>query len=419
MPYREELPYDEGLDNTIPFLNEGYLYITNRRNRFNRDMFKTRILGGKQVICMAGKEAAEVFYDNEKFKRHGAAPNKVLNTLFGQDGVQTLDGEAHAHRKTMFMNLMTKDSLTEIADLVEEEWDYALTTWEQKEQIKLYEEAKKILTKAICRWTGVPTDGVDMDKLSEQIGDMYEAAEKIGMKHFKGELSRKKAEKWLIDIIEAIREGEQMTEENTPLYKIATHRDVNGDLLDEKVAAVEVLNLLRPTVAISVYIALSALALYEFPDAKEKLSGADAEAYKHFVQETRRYYPFFPVAPAIVKQDFLWDGHDFKEGTLVLLDLYGNNHHPELWEQPNEFIPDRFKEWDKSPFDFIPQGGGDYITGHRCAGEWLTISVMQRCINIMVNKMDYNVPEQDLSLSMKEMPSIPKSGFIMENVRRK
>ena len=140
MPYREELPYDEGLDNTISFINEGYLYITNRRNRFNRDMFKTRILGGKQVICMAGKEAAEVFYDNEKFKRHGAAPNKVLNTLFGQDGVQTLDGEVHAHRKTMFMNLMTKDSLTEIADLVEEEWDHALTTWEQKEQIKLYEE---------------------------------------------------------------------------------------------------------------------------------------------------------------------------------------------------------------------------------------------------------------------------------------
>src|SRR5699024_11426197 len=123
-----------------------------------------------------------------------------------------------------------------------------------------------------------------------------------------------------------------------------SHRDVNGDLLDEKVAAVEVLNLLRPTVAISVYVALSALALYEFPDAKEKLSGADAEAYKRFVQETRRYYPFFPVAPAIVKQDFLWDGHDFKEGTLVLLDLYGNNHHPELWKQANEFIPDRFKE---------------------------------------------------------------------------
>src|SRR5699024_1167612 len=148
-------------------------------------------------------------------------------------------------------------------------------------------------TRAICRWTGVPTDGVDMDKLSEQLGNLYEAAEKIGMKHFKGVFSRNKTEKWLIDIIKAIREGRHITEEHTPLYKIATHRDVNGKWLDEKVAAVEVLNLLRPTVAISVYVALSALALHEFPEAKENLSGADAEVYKRFVQETRRYYPFF------------------------------------------------------------------------------------------------------------------------------
>src|SRR5699024_650853 len=184
-------------------------------------------------------------------------------------------------------------------------WKHALTIWEQEEQIELYEEAKKILTKAICRWTGVPTDGVDMDQLSEQLGDMYEAAEKIGMKHFKGELSRKKTEKWLMNMTASIREGKQITEEHTPLYNIATHRDVNGDLLDEKIAAVEVLNLLRPTVAISVYIVLIALALHDFPEAKEKLIDADAAAYKRFVQETRRYYPFFPVAPAIVKQDFL------------------------------------------------------------------------------------------------------------------
>lgn len=419
MPYREELPYDEGLDNTIPFLNEGYLYITNRRNRFNRDMFKTRILGGKQVICMAGREAAEVFYDNEKFKRHGAAPNKVLNTLFGQDGVQTLDGEAHEHRKTMFMNLMTKDSLTEIADLIEEEWNSALNAWANEEQIELYKEAKKILTKAICRWTGVPTDGVDLDKLSEQLGDMYEAAEKIGIKHFKGEASRKKAENWLVDLIGKIREGDSITNETTPFYKIATHRDLDGKLLDEKVAAVEVLNLLRPTVAISVYVVLSALALHEFPEAKGNLVEADAAAYKRFVQETRRYYPFFPVAPAIVKQNFLWGGHDFNEGTLVLLDLYGNNHHPDLWENPNEFNPARFKDWDKSPFDFIPQGGGDYITGHRCAGEWLTISAMQKVLNLLINQMEYTVPEQDLSMSMKEMPSVPKSQFIMDNIRKK
>ncbi len=417
MVYREELPYDEGLDNTISFLKEGYLYITNRRERFNRDMFKTRVLGGKQVICMAGKEAAEVFYDNDKFKRDGAAPNRVLNTLFGQDGVQTLDGEEHEHRKTMFMDLMTKDSLKEIADLVEEEWMKVLPKWEKEESVVLYPEVKKILTLAICRWTGVPTDNKDIDKLSEQLGDMYESAEKIGLQHIKGKQSRKQVEKWIEKLVDDIRAGKNIAAGDTPLYKIAMHRDLDGKLLEKHTATVEVLNLLRPTVAISVYIALSGLAIHDFPEKKEKLKTADAEDLKMFVQEIRRYYPFFPVAPGIVKKDFLWDGHDFKEGTLVLLDLYGNNHHPDLWENPKEFIPERFEDWDKSPFDLIPQGGGEYITGHRCAGEWLTIEVMKKSLDILVNKMDYTVPKQDLSLSMREMPSVPKSGFVMENVK--
>lgn len=418
MSNQEELPHDKGLDNTLSFLKEGYLYITNRREQLNSDMFITRLLGGKQVVCMAGKEAAEMFYDNEKFKRNGAAPSRVLNTLFGQGGVQTLDGKAHKHRKTMFMNFMTKDSLKEIANLVEEEWMRILPEWEKQESIVLYEEVKKILTIAVCRWTGVPTGDQDIDTLSEELANMFESAEKIGLEHMKGKHSRKKVEAWLEKLIDEIRAGENIAAENTPFYQIAMHRDLDGNLLNKHTAAVEVINLLRPTVAISVYIALSGSALHDFSEKKHKLKTVDESYYKMFVQEIRRYYPFFPIAPAIVKRNFLWNGHHFKEGKLVLLDLYGNNHHPELWDKPNEFIPERFEHWDKSPFDLIPQGGGDYVTGHRCAGEWLTIEVMKKCLDILVNKMTYTVPEQDLEMSMNTMPSVPKSGFIISDIKR-
>src|SRR5699024_6227876 len=103
--------------------------------RFNRDIFGTRLLGGKQVICMCGEEAARVFYDNDKFKRHGAAPKRVVNTLFGKKSVQTLDGKAHTHRKSMFMNLMTRDSLGDIANLVEAEWMKKLVQWKRRKSI--------------------------------------------------------------------------------------------------------------------------------------------------------------------------------------------------------------------------------------------------------------------------------------------
>src|SRR5699024_9570143 len=132
-----------------------------------------------------------------------------------------------------------------------------------------------------------------------------------------------------------------------------------------------------------------------------------------------RYYPFFPVLAARVRDDFLWKGHDFKQDDLVILDLYGTNHHPDVWDKPNEFIPVRFKDWEGTPFDFIPQGGGDYYQGHRCPGEWLTIEIMKACLDMMVNHMDYDVPAQNLDFSVRRMPSLPKSRFIMTNVRKK
>lgn len=417
MSQQGKLPQDTGPDNTVAFLNEGYLFITNRREKFKHDIFETHLLGGKKVICMAGKEAAKIFYDNDKFKREGAAPNRILDTLFGQDGVQTLDGTAHKHRKAMFMNFMNQDALEEIATLVEKYWMKFLAEWETKDSIIFYDEVKKVLTAAACEWVGLPSHHFNVEKLSEQLSDMYEAAEKVGMKHYKGDKARQKVETWLEELIEGVREENEVAPEQTPFYEIATHLDEEGNLLSKHAAAVEVLNLLRPITAISVYIALSVLALHRYKKETNKLLSGDKQDYKMFVQEIRRFYPFFPVAPAIVKENFVWDDYEFEQGTLVLLDLYGNNHHPDLWEEPETFNPARFEQWDGSPFDFIPQGGGDYMTGHRCAGEWLTIEVLQRCLHILINKMDYTLPEQNFKLRMNRMPSIPKSKIIMKYVQ--
>ena len=73
---------------------------------------------------------------------------------------------------------------------------------------------------------------------------------------------------------------------------------------------------------------------------------------------------------------------------------------------------------ERQSFDFIPQGGGDYFAGHRCAGEWVTIQMMQVALDFMVNKMDYEIPQQDTSFSMVEMPSTSRSGFVIKGVKK-
>ncbi|GAE45795.1 cytochrome P450 152A1 [Mesobacillus boroniphilus JCM 21738] len=109
----------------------------------------------------------------------------------------------------------------------------------------------------------------------------------------------------------------------------------------------------------------------------------------------------------------------FKKNTLTLLDLYGTNHHPEEWEQPEVFAPDRFLSWSGSPFDFIPQGGGEYEIGHRCAGEWMTVDILRVAVDYLVNHLKYTVPKQDLSYSMNDIPSLPESKMKLAGVKRK
>src|SRR5699024_12761076 len=113
MPYREQIPIDHGIDNTIKLLLEGYEYISNRRERFQSNMFETRVLGGQKAVWLSGEEAAKVYYANEKFKRQGATPKHMLKTIYGEDGVHTLDTPTHANHKQHFMSLMNPEKIAD------------------------------------------------------------------------------------------------------------------------------------------------------------------------------------------------------------------------------------------------------------------------------------------------------------------
>ena len=98
------------------------------------------------------------------------------------------------------------------------------------------------------------------------------------------------------------------------------------------------------------------------------------------------------------------------------MDLYGTNHDPALWDAPETFEPERFVGWQGDPYTLIPQGGGDHDFNHRCAGEWLTIAVMKEAVNVLA-KMTYDVPPQDLTVDLSQMPARPESRFVIDRVR--
>lgn len=411
-----EIPRDQGIDHSLTLLKEGYEYILNRRKNLQTDIFETRILG-KKAVCLGGKEGAQLFYDQSKFQRQDAFPNRVVETLFGKNAVQTLDGEAHRHRKKMFLNVMTKEKVDNFLDIMKIEWERALDEWSKKNEIVFYEEMKTLLCKAAFKWIGYPLHEDNAETFMNELGAMFESPAAFGPEHWAGRNKRNRMEKKMEKLVEKIRSDEVQVQQDSIMHQFVFYKDLDGNLLDAETAAVEIINILRPVIAISVYINFIVMALAQYPHERVKLK-------KHpgytplFIQEVRRFYPFFPFAVAKAKSSFTWNGYAIQEGTLVLLDIYGTNHDPNLWVNPDEFQPERFANWKDDRFSLIPQGGGNVETTHRCPGEQLTIETMGMALDYLINKMDYEVPEQDMYITMNTIPSIPKSKVILKDVKR-
>src|SRR5699024_12254620 len=93
----------------------------------------------------------------------------------------------------------------------------------------------------------------------------------IGARHLLGLMDRDRVEKWAVELITSVREGTINVDMDTPLYKISFHKDLKDNYLDVHIASVELINILRPIVAISVYVVFCALGLKQFPEEQEKL----------------------------------------------------------------------------------------------------------------------------------------------------
>lgn len=410
------IPHDGRLDATLAFLSEGYRFVQATCERLGSDAFQTRLIL-RPIVCMMGADAARLFYDGDRFTRRGAMPKTTLKLLQDEGSVQTLDGAAHRRRKAMFMSLVTPESMSRISDEMLRCFRAALPAWERRDRLVLHDAVREVLCRAAFAWAGAPLDDAEIAPRAAELGATIDAAGSFGPSTARALWLRRRSERWAAALVRDVRRGRLVVPHDRPLHVVATYEE-EGELLDEAVAAVELLNLLRPTVAIGRFVVFAALALHEHPEARDALRVDEEDGTLHFVQEVRRHYPFFPAIAGRARHPFGWRGHRFAEGDWALFDLYATNHDPREWGDPGAFRPERFAGRRATPYDLVPQGAGDARTGHRCPGEPITIELLACAARMLAREMTYEVPAQDLSLDLSSMPALPKSGLVLSNVRR-
>nr|ABA01477.1 cytochrome P450 DDWF1 [Gossypium hirsutum] len=110
-------------------------------------------------------------------------------------------------------------------------------------------------------------------------------------------------------------------------------------------------------------------------------------------KETMRLHPVAPMlVPRMTREDCQVDGYDILKGTRALVNVWTIGRDPTVWDNPNEFCPERFidKTIDVKGHDFqlLPFGAGRRM----CPGYPLGIKVIQASLANLLHGFTWKLP---------------------------
>lgn len=357
-------------DLAADLLRHGYHAIPDARRRAGDPPVCPVKLLGDDAVVVSGPASVRRFYDPRLIRRSGAVPPPLATLLFGRGAVHGLDGEEHQHRKGQFLGLLDDAAASTLEDLVHHHLDTAIRE-RHGETASVFHLLSEVYARAVLAWAGISVR--HPDKVGRRLAGIVDGFGISGPSYATAWAARLWANRWARGLIREARSA--TTQPTTPVETIATWRDPEGELLPVPVAAVELLNVLRPAVAVA-YLGTFAVQTLDDEPALRPMLAEDPARRHAFTQEVRRIFPFVPALAGIARQHGDWDGQIVPQGKRVVLDVPGTNLDPASWSAPYTFSTERFLGREVDEFELVPQGGGDPAEGHRCPGEPSTIAMI-------------------------------------------
>jgi fatty-acid peroxygenase len=396
---------------SVRLLRDGYDAVSRLREaNGGADWFTARMLG-RRALVVRGEEGVRTFYDPDLVTRKGAIPAPVRLLLFGPGAVHGLDGDAHARRKQIHLRIVDRAAVERLAHEVSRRLDEAAAGWPAEDTVRLFDELVRVYGGAVLRWAGTGAHGQEAHRISRDLATIVDGFGIGGSAYPRAWVARIRTTRWARCLVREVRDGVRHPEEGTPLARLAADRE-----LPATVAGVELLNILRPTVAVAYFGAYAAQALDANPAWKDRLARGRATDLRAFEHELRRWYPFTPLLTGRLLREYEWRGNRFRRRSFMALDVLGTNRDPRSWPDADSFRPERFVDREPNAYEYVPQGGGDPATGHRCPGEPLAVGILEVTLRALA-RLDFELPPEARTVPMRRIPSLPPHGLEIRNVR--
>jgi cytochrome P450 len=343
---------------------------------------------GRTNVTMLGPEANEyVLMDRDRNFSSKGGWDPLLGLLF-PNGLMMRDFEDHrAHRRIMQV-AFKQPAMQNYVSKLNEGIHQGLERWREKGDFRFYQAIKQLtLNTAASVFLGMPL-GKEADQVNQAFFDSVQAAVAVirtpipGTKMWRGVQGRKYLERFFREQI-PLRRGTQGTDMFTLLCN-AVDDDGNSYTDSDIVDHMDFLMMAaHDTLTSSITTLIYELCRHpEWQDAARRECAAlnlpaDSVPYEHLAdlqiiewcfKEALRMNPPVPSIPRMALREFQFGGYTIPAGTTVNISPGYTHKMPELWENPQNFEPDRFSEQRaedrKHKFAWVPFGGG----AHMCIG---------------------------------------------------
>ena len=151
-------------------------------------------------------------------------------------------------------------------------------------------------------------------------------------------------------------------------------------------------------------------------DISEQAPTGDPEALTQIpyldavVNESLRIHPVLPDLARKLSQDAELMGCKLKAGTAVGAVAFLTHRDPEIYENPDEWIPERFLDHKFSPFEFYPFGGGN----RRCIGAAFASFEAKVVLGTLLPTYRFELlDDRPLSVERRHITLMPRGGVRM------
>jgi cytochrome P450 len=374
------------------------------------DMFTLRIAYEGTWVILADPEAIKQVFTGDPKVFHAGEGNQILATVLGQNSVLVLDEKPHMRQRKLLLPPFHGGRMQGYEATMSEIAEREIASWPTGTPYKLRPRMQAMTLEIILQTVFGVRDGARMSELRTTLREFLDITTNpqfllplllVGPDRIRrlGPFRRRMEqvdELIYREIAERRRSGEaEQRDDILSMLVAARHED--GSPMSEEEMRDELLTLLvagHETTATSLSWAVERLVRH--PEKLERLRAEVSEGREEYltatIQETLRLRPVISVVLRKLTEPVEIGGYELPAGVSVAPCVYLAHRNPEVYPEPDRFLPERFLDNPPGTYTWIPFGGG-----------------VRRCLGAAFAQFEMAVVLRELVRRHQIRPAKPKS----------